>query len=260
MAALRHTLSLVCLLFLALPAAADPGSTGIVLMHGKWGSPDKGINEVEAILSRAGYTVVSPEMPWSGKRLYDVGWDGAMAEIDKAIAQLKTKGASRFVVGGHSFGANAAIGYAAGHPEIVGVLAMAPGHVPERFARHPAIAAGLEKAKARVAEGKGESYANFTDLNQGKSRDLSIYPTVFLSYFDPLGPAIMPRNAAKMSPGTALMWVIGTNDPLFPAGKAYAFDFAPANAKNLYHVVEADHFQTPSVAREAILAWVKSLE
>jgi pimeloyl-ACP methyl ester carboxylesterase len=175
----RAAMFAITSLLLGTSAQADPSSVGIVLMHGKWGSPDRGINEVASALSRAGYVVVSPEMPWSGKRLYDVGWPGAMAEIDKAVTQLKGKGASKIIVGGHSFGANAALGYAAGHHDVVGVMALAAGHVPERFFRIPDVAAGLDKARAWIAEGKGEQYANFMDPNQGRSRELSIHPKVF---------------------------------------------------------------------------------
>jgi pimeloyl-ACP methyl ester carboxylesterase len=256
----RRTLFLAPMLACApagvLAAAAD---IGVVLMHGKWGGPDRFINSVELELRGAGFRVVSKEMPWSDRRAYDAGWDDAMAQIDREVAELKAEGVRKIVVGGLSMGANAALGYAARHPDVSGVVALAPGHTPERSARRPEMAASLAKARNEIAAGRGGQYANFNDINQGRSREVSARPAVYLSYFDPEGPAVMPRNAAMLSPGTALLWVVGTKDPLFREGSGYAFDRAPRNALSRFVTVEADHTGTPAAARRIVLDWVKGL-
>ena len=199
-------------------------------------------------------------MPWSELRAYDASWDDAMAQIDSEVAALKAAGARRIVVGGLSMGANAALGYGARHPEITGVIVLAAGHTPERAARRPEIAASLEKARGALGTARAEQYANFGDFNQGRSREVSAKPAVYLSYFDPAGPAVMPRNAAMLSPETALLWVVGTKDPLFRRGRAgYAFDRAPHNPRSRFVTVEADHTGTPLAARRIVLDWVKTL-
>jgi len=78
----------VALALLPAAAGAQPSATGIVLMHGKWGTPDKGIQPVELELRGAGFLVVSQEMPWSDRRAYDAGFDEAMAQIDSEVAKL----------------------------------------------------------------------------------------------------------------------------------------------------------------------------
>ena len=239
--------------------AETPSAIGVVLMHGKWGNPDKGIEPVELSLKGAGCPVLSREMPWSDRRAYDAGFDATMALLDAEVAQLKTQGARKIVVGGHSFGANIALGYAARHPELDGVMALGPGHTPERFASMPKMAESLTKARSLVAAGRGGQFANFNDVNQGRSREVSARPADYLSFFDPDGPAVMPRNAAMLSPHTALLWVVGTRDNMYAAGRSYAFDRAPGNPHSSYQTVEADHLGTPAAARQIVVEWVKGL-
>ena len=248
-------------LLIAVPAAVSAANSdiGVVLMHGKWGTPDRFISTVELELKGAGLSVISKEMPWSELRAYDASWDDAMTQIDSEVAALKAAGARRIVVGGLSMGANAALGYGALHPEVAGVIVLAAGHTPERAARRPEIAASLEKARGALGTARADQYANFSDFNQGRTREVSAKPAVYLSYFDPNGPAVMPRNAAKLSPDTALLWVVGTKDPLFREGSGYAFDRAPHNPRSRFVTVEADHTGTPAAARRIVLDWVRSL-
>jgi pimeloyl-ACP methyl ester carboxylesterase len=240
-------------------ARAQASAVGVVLMHGKWGNPEKGIEPVELALKGVGCRVISREMPWSDRRAYDAGWDEVMTQLDAEVAELRAAGARKIVVGGMSFGANVALGYAARHPDLDGVMALAPGHTPERFASNKKMAESLAKARSLAASGNAGGYANFDDINQGRMREVSARPAVYLSYFDPDGPAVMPRSAAMLSPHTALLWVVGTRDPLHAAGRSYAFDRAPANPHSSYQTVDADHFDTPAAARQIVVEWVKGL-
>jgi len=258
----RRELVLASMAAAVVPSAAALAAgagTGVVLMHGKWGTPDRGIHPVEVELRGAGIAVVSKEMPWSDRRAYDAGWDEAMAQIDGEVAALRAAGARKIVVGGHSMGGNAALGYGARHPDIAGVMVLGPGHMPERAAHQRDIAASLDKART-LARGAGAAqYATFSDVNQGRSREVSARPDVYLSYFDPQGPAVMPVNAAALSPSVALLWVVGTNDPLYGEGRNYAFDRAPANPQSRFATVEADHFETPQAARNIVLEWLSKV-
>src|SRR4029077_21065050 len=97
---------LVALFLVPVAAWAQPSATGIVLMHGKWGTPDKGIVPVELDLKGAGFLVAAPEMAWSERRAYDMSFDESMAQIDAEVAKLRARGARKIVVAGQSFGAN----------------------------------------------------------------------------------------------------------------------------------------------------------
>jgi dienelactone hydrolase len=231
---------------------------GVVLMHGKGGAPGDFIASTAQALQAAGAKVVMPQMPWARARMYDVTYEQAMAEIDRAVAQLKAQGASKIVVAGQSFGANASIGYAARRGGVAAVIALAPGHTPERpfFAKY--TAPGVAKAKQLVTDGKGDLPDRFPDMNQGKTFEVRATAKVYLSYFDPNGPAGMPKNAAAMKP-VPFLWVIGREDSLIEAGAEYAFNRAPKHSKSKYLVVNAGHANTPDVAKAELVAWLKSL-
>ena len=242
-----------------LPTRAFAQQVGVVLMHGKWGAPQGPTQSLELAMRGAGIHVIAREMAWSGRRAYDESLDQVMGEIDKEVAELKSGGAQRIVVGGQSFGANMALAYGARHPELDGVLAISPGHTPERFMHIPEMAKSLDKARSLIAAGKGEQVANFDDINQGRSRQVSAKPSIYLSFFDPGGDAVMSVSAARLSPHTALLIVVGTHDPMYEAGPGAIFDHAPKNPHSAYKVVESDHFGAPDAARPIVLDWIKGL-
>jgi pimeloyl-ACP methyl ester carboxylesterase len=235
---------------------------GIVLLHGKGGTPGGLIDSLAAALRAEGAIVVAPRMPWSGNGgipdTYSATYEQALDEIGRAVAQLKEKGAKRIVVAGHSLGANGAIGYAArSGSDLAGVIALAAGHTPERMKR-PELVAGLASARQLVAGGKGSAPAMLPDLNLGKTFNVKVTPKTYLSYFDPDGPAVIPRNAAAM-PAIPFLWVIGRKDPMAAGGPGYAFNKAAKNPKSRYLEVNADHKDTPDAARAEVIAWLKSL-
>ncbi|MBI5042848.1 MAG: hypothetical protein HZC10_03255 [Nitrospirae bacterium] len=109
-----------------------------------------------------------------------------------------------------------------------------------------------------VSEGKGDMQGRFVDSNQGKTSTIRVTAKIYLSWFDPDGPAVMPKNAAAIKPGTALLWVIGTKDKMYERGHAYVFDKAPSNPNNKYLVVNSDHSNTPNDASGEIIKWLKA--
>ena len=235
---------------------------GIVLLHGKGGAPGGLIESLAAALRAEGAIVIMPRMPWSGSggapETYSVTYEQSLDEIGRAVAQLRGKGAKRIVVAGHSLGANGAIGYAARNgSDLAAVIALAAGHTPERMKR-PELVAGLGTARQLAAAGKGDVPVMLPDLNLGKTFKVKATPKTYLSYFDPDGPAVIPRNAAAM-PAIPFLWVIGRKDPLAAAGPGYAFNKAAKNPKSRYLEVNADHKDTPDVARAEVIAWLKSL-
>lgn len=258
---------LVTLLVIQTVAAAAQQSTGlagfgIVILHGKGGQPGGLTASLAAALTAAGATVEAPAMAWKGQggrpEAYVLTYEQALAPIASAIARLKAAGASRIVLAGHSLGANAAIGFAARHPTSVSaVIALSAGHTPERMQRRELVAAVAE-ARRRVAAGEGDRLTRFPDLNQGDTIDVQATPKAYLSFFDPKGPAVIPRNAAAM-PAVPLLWVIGRNDPLSALGRGYAFAKAPSHPQSKYLEVDAGHRDAPDAARAAVLAWLSAL-
>jgi len=242
----------------AMPAhAAGLQGTGVVFLHGKgvWaGAFDGGI---PAALEAEGAISVSPEMPWSLLRIYGATYDEAMREIDTAVAGLKARGATRIVIIGHSLGANAAIGYAAHRRGVAAVVALSPGHLPETAEMRARTADAIGQARALLAAGE-KSRRVWPDRIQGIPTFATASPAVYLSMFDPDGPAVIPKNAAALR-GVPLLWVVGDSDPIFVRGRDYAFSRAPKNPKSRYIEVTAGHLTAPRTARAQVVEWVKSL-
>jgi pimeloyl-ACP methyl ester carboxylesterase len=241
----------------ALPALADTKSCAMVLMHGKWGHPNNlaGFGRQMATVC----DTLALEMPWSRRRNYDQPYPVALADIEAQVKALHSKGYTRVLLAGHSFGANAALAYMASVGDADGIVALAPGHTPERSYSRGMGKAAVDQARQLVAEGKGAEILSMDDVNQGKTQSIRMRADVLLSYFDPEGLGHMPLSAARFKKAVPVLWVVGTADPLYPAGSAFAFDRLPPHPASHYLVVEADHMGTPEVAAAQVLDWMKAL-
>jgi pimeloyl-ACP methyl ester carboxylesterase len=255
-------------LFAALAMMAASGASlaqqgslaglGIVLIHGKGGTPTTGIEGLHVALKREGALVEAPEMPWSARRIYDATFDDAMKEIDAAADKLRKAGATKIAVVGHSLGANAAIGYGARRKNLHGVVALAPGHLPEAWALRARTSGAIAQAKKLIAAGKGDVRMSFPDLAQGIPFSVNATPSVYVSMFDPDGPAVMPKNAAAMGE-VPLLWIVGVADPMILHGKDYVYGRGTRHPKSKYVVSASMHLSTPYQSRGEIIAWLKGL-
>jgi pimeloyl-ACP methyl ester carboxylesterase len=264
MALIRRCLLVLFAALLTAPAAPRAAlalelqKLGVVFVHGKgvWaGAFDGGIVN---LLREAGAKVATPEMPWSFTRIYSATYQDALNEIDRAVAGLRQQGAAEIVVIGHSLGANAAIGYAASHGPLAAVVAIAPGHLPEVEGLKGRTHEALIEAIQLMASGKGDVRHRFPDMIQGVPTVVMATPMVYVSMFDPNGPAVIPKNAAAMPP-IPLLWVAGTFDPIARRGRDYAFTLGAKNPKSSYIEVVATHLTTPRLARTTIVRWLQGL-
>jgi pimeloyl-ACP methyl ester carboxylesterase len=258
----RCLLPLAVALFAAAPAAfaqSQPlGGYGIVVLHGKGGTPTTGIEGLTESLKKSGALVEAPELPWSARRIYDATYDQAMDEIDASVEKLKKAGARKIAVIGHSLGANAAIGYAARRPGLDAVVALAPGHLPEAWALRARTGGAIAIAKKMIAAGKGNVRRSFPDLAQGIPFSVNATPVVYLSMFDPDGPAVMPKNAKAMPP-VPFLWIAGIADPIVFHGKDYVYSPAAKHPKSKYMVTASMHLSTPFQSRGTIIDWLRGL-
>ncbi len=253
------TVLLLLTLFVSPLYAQD--KVGVVLMHGKSGTANDSspVGELADFLRGNDIIVITPDMPWHRERVLDKTYEDSMLEIDAAVKELKSKGATKIVVGGHSMGANAATGYGTVRDGLAGILAIAPGHVPELAGYQRRIDNDWQRAQAMVEAGKGQEKEDFKDRNQGSQSEIYVKAENYLSWFDPEGSAVMPENVASLKPKTPLMWIIGEEDRMYDRGPDYAFSEAPEHPKNSYTVVDGGHKETPVNGQKEILIWLKSL-
>jgi pimeloyl-ACP methyl ester carboxylesterase len=248
---------------LAAPAAwAQAERIGVLMLHGKnpGSAQNPTLRALMARLEREDMVVALPEMPWSRIRYLDGNWDGAMQEMERHVAALRGKGATQIVLMGHSMGAPAALSYAARKQDVHALVLFAPGHIPRGYYEFPALAAvrkSIDEARAMVAEGKGQERASFMDINQGKPQSVSMPAKDYLSFFDPQSDADMGVTAPRVPAGIPVLTVIGDADPLFRTARSYFHDRLPANPKTRYLEVSANHLNTPEVARDQAIAWIR---
>jgi esterase/lipase len=235
--------------------AAASSEIGVVLMHGKWGSPKSMVPLARELESRQ-YLVSNAEMAWSGRRLYDVDYPAALKEIEEQVRQLRASGAKRVVVAGQSMGANAAVAYASSGFDLDGLVILSPGHFPEG-GMGKRLRPSLERARSMVAANRGTDFESFDDINQGKQRSIKVAAATYVSYFDPDGLGAITKNVKKISRVVPLLLVVGTADPFYPESKAM-FDSALPHALNRYVALDTDHFNMPKVAAAELLKWLDS--
>lgn len=254
---------LVLLLAVALPIpvfAAD--KIGVLLLHGKTGMPGQ-MKPLAAALTAAGYVVGAPEMCWSKRRIYDHALSGCFADIDAAIGRLKGEGAVKVVLGGTSFGAMAALAYAATHAGLAGVIAIVPASDPPDASGYPGLAAGIATAKKLIAAGQGDVATQISDIVTG---DLTITvtatPNAYMSFHAPDSPvATVTHGLAKIvmpQVDVPCLWIAATRDPSQQVAAA-TFAKLPHNALNQSVKVDADHAGAPDASGSAVTSWLAAL-
>lgn len=267
---LFSALSALAISCAALAAALSPLSAvaqqriGVLMLHGKnpGNNQDPNFSPLKATFEREGWLVSLPDMPWSRGRYLDGNWDKAMAEMAGHLKTLRDQGATKIVIVGHSMGAPAALSHAARGGDASALVLLAPGHVPELYYTVPSLKVvhdSVDEARALVAAGKGDSRERFSDINQGKQQTVITTAKDFLSYFDPASDAEMSVTAPRVPAATAVMTVIGEKDPLFRRIKAYFVDKLPANPKNKYLEISGGHLDTPRVASDEMVKWIKTV-
>jgi dienelactone hydrolase len=170
---IRSAFATLCIVATSWASAAQ-GDLGIVLLHGKWDRAPTNVLALSRQLEDAGYKVAAPLMPWSDARGYDATYTQALEEIEAAAKSLRSKGATKIVIAGLSFGANGAIAYAASGRQVDGIAALSPGHTPERGTFRKTLEPSVAKARGMVDSGRGTDKAWFDDLNQGQRKS---YPS-----------------------------------------------------------------------------------
>lgn len=230
---------------------------GVVLLHGKWGTPAQ-MAPVAAAMQTAGARVETPEMPYSGRRLYDRDVDGALAEIDAAVAHLRAQGATGIAIGGQSLGANLAAAYAQRHPEVDALVLIAPGGMTD--VQSAAYAPYVRKAAALVSAGNGAAVERFTDFNTGaRRRELEMPAATYLAWFDPAGAMAMTATIRALPETLPVLLAEPRLDDNAPRIRDLLFTRAATNPRSRYVDVPGDHLDAPRNAAAEAAAWLTAL-
>ena len=252
---------IVMLIAAMIPGAASaqtpPAQTGIVIMHGKGGSPKKFVAELASSLEAAGYLVANLEMPWSGARNYDVSVSDGVKEVENALAMLRSKGAQHVFVAGHSQGGLFAL-YLAGKVPMDGVIAIAPGGSVSSNIFREKLGKYVDQAHAMIAEGKGEEKTEFFDFESSRGTNpIVTTPDNYISWFDPKGAMNEFNAASNVNPDVPVLFIGPTRDyPGLVKIKQKVFDMLPKNPLTKLYEPDSSHLQAPSASQEEIVRWI----
>ncbi|HJV52943.1 MAG TPA: alpha/beta fold hydrolase [Noviherbaspirillum sp.] len=247
-------------LALALPLSGwcDTASPriGIVIMHGKGGSPARQVNGLASALEEKGFLVANLEMPWSGRRDYDADVGAAENEVEAALAALRGKGADKLFVAGHSQGGMFAFYFGSRHA-VDGIIAIAPGGDVSGATFVDKLGEPVARARQLVAEGKGNEKARFADYEGAKG----LYPIVttaaaYLSWFDPDGAMGRAGSPANVKPGVPVLYVAPRGDyPALLKVKQSRFQSLPPHPLTRLYEPDASHVGAPFASAEEIARW-----
>lgn len=244
----------------SLSVHADTPKQGIVIMHGKGGSPTKYVSELAAALEREGFLVANLEMPWSGRRDYDVDVSAAENEVNKALATLQEKGASKVFVAGHSQGGLFAL-YFGGKYRVDGIIAIAPGGNVASPAFREKLAESLGLARKLVADGKGLEKNRFSDYEGAKG----LYPIVttavsYLSWFEPEGAMNQTLVMRSIKENTPVLFIAPTNDyPGLQRVKQEMFGLLGKHPLTRMFEPNTSHLNAPTASIQEIKSWMTAV-
>lgn len=238
----------------------SPDKIGIVIMHGKGGSPTRLVKDMAMSLEDKGYLIANLEMPWSKKRDYDVDIPMALKEVAKALSELQAKGAKKLFVAGHSQGGLFAL-CVAGDQRVDGIIAIAPGGNVGNATFREKLGLYVEDARKLIEQGKGDEKTTFADFENAKGvYSIVTTPRIYLSWFDPDGAFNQENAIKKIDPNNPILYIVPTHDY---AGllkvKETMYDALPKHPSTKLYSPKTDHVGAPSASVEQISTWINKL-
>jgi pimeloyl-ACP methyl ester carboxylesterase len=257
------TLALIVIAACLSPVATaqTPSSgIGIVIMHGKGGSPAKHVADLASSLEEKGYFVANLEMPWSGRRAYDVSVNATEKEIETALDSLRSKGAKKLFVAGHSQGGLFALYFGTKHV-VDGIIAIAPGGNVSRPAFLEKLGASVELARTLIACGKGDEKTKFYDYEGTKGIfAVATTPSIYLSWFDPGGAMNQAIVMKTINPRVPVLYIGPTGDyPGLIKVKQSMVDSLPHNPLTKLYEPDSSHLNAPSASLDEIVRWTTNV-
>jgi pimeloyl-ACP methyl ester carboxylesterase len=231
----------------------------VFLMHGTHGQAKwPGLDSIDHNMSQV-CKVIRLDMPWGRIRNYDKSYEEALKELSNKSAEYKKKGYTKIIMAGHSHGANAGMAYQAYIGDADAVIALAPGHNPDKLYKSKQnlkFNAIVDDAKKNIDSGKPDLKIRFAHPWYG--HPLNVRSDILYSFFNPNGLGNMTKSCKKFKKSAPLLYIEGSKDKI-KRGSDYAFNFAPKNPLNQYIVVDADHKEVPDVSGKIVLNWLREL-
>lgn len=247
-------------MLMCLGVRAETGPVGVVVMHGKGGSPSRLVSDLASSLQGRGFQVENLDMPWSGRRTYDVNVAGAEAEVEAALGRLRAKGASKVFVAGHSQGGIFAL-YFGGKYKVDGVVAIAPGGNVASTLFREKLGDALSLARRAVDEGKGAEKIELSDYESSKG----VFPVAtnsasYLTWFDPEGAMNQTKAIKAINAGTPVLYIAPLNDyPALVRANGPLYELLPKHPLTQLYQPATSHLNAPASSAPVIGDWMTAV-
>ncbi len=254
---LRTWLLVFAVALLGLQARAASPGVGVVVLHGKGGAPTKHVAELAAALEQHGYLVRNLDMPWSARREYDSAVRVAEDEVEAALADMRSQGARRVFVAGHSQGGLFALYFGGRHP-VDGIVAIAPGGDVAGPTVRSKLAGAVQQARELLANGQGQAPVRLNDYEGAKGLyPVTVSPVVYLSWFEPDGAMNETLAVRSVPPATPVLFIAPTRDyPGLLRVKQTLFEQLAKHPLTKLYEPDASHLAAPSASILEIEAWI----
>ncbi len=240
-------------------AEGEEKAVGIIFLHGKRGNPSIDHNSrLIQKLSRTGYKVLAPLMPWSERRGYEGTRSQGLEVVDAAAQSI---GKERVVIIGHSMGGTGVIQYGARGPtsEVIGIIPIAIGHDPNIGMKlYGETRADASHACELMQSGKGHEKGNYPERNNTKQYQINATAEYYCTYYS---VRKYPDTSDIVSTITLpVLWISGADDRLTRTYEArILFDGLPSKDKSQYHELPGTHLNVLYKHVEIITNWIDSL-
>jgi pimeloyl-ACP methyl ester carboxylesterase len=253
-------IALGAILLLPFTAFSQTPKLGAVVMHGKGGSPAKHVASLASTLEAKGILVSNLEMPWSGRREYDVDVKTADQEIEQGLKALRAKGASKVFVIGHSQGGAFALHFGS-LQKVDGIVAIAPGGSTSSSVSREKLKEPLAQARDLVAQGKGDEKARLFDFEGSRGTiPLSTTSARYVEWFDPEGAMNQAKSSRALLAGIPVLYVAPTDDYAgLQRSKQQMFSAIPAHPLTRMIEPRASHTEAPGAAADEIVKWMQEV-
>lgn len=229
-------------------------------MHGKGGFPTGLVSSLATSLEQSGFLVMNLEMPWSGRRDYDVSVSSADNEVELALDELRHKGAKKLFVVGHSLGGVFAFSFASRHT-LDGIVAIAPGGDVSGPQNRERFSESVATAKRLIEEGMGDKKSRLMDYEGSRGAyPIVTTPATYLTWFDPDGAMNQSVAISKINPSMPVLYIAPKDDyPGLRKIKQERFSALPPNPLSKLLEPNSNHKDAPNASRKEVFEWIFSV-
>ena len=111
-----------------------------------------------------------------------------------------------------------------------------------------------------IEAGQGHEKAEFGDINQGRRIVRTTTAEIYVSWFQPGGPAGAGKNARAIKPGTPVLWIEDDTRIKRINARRRIFNKVPDHPKNEFRVIASTHREVPTDAIGIVTDWLGSFD